>query len=97
MNSPTRVPSNYIGREQALIKHRLLESYLERLLLIIGMGAGRHSGLPMELCYVDCFAGPWGDPSENLEGTSIAVSLKTMAACRTTLARMGVWRSMALP
>ena len=71
MNSQHHVPIGYEGREQALIKHLLLKSYLERLLLIIGMG-GRRSGR-VELCYVDCFAGPWGDESDDLANTSIAI------------------------
>ena len=65
------IPSAYDGREKALIKHKLLEAYLEKLFLIIGMG-GRPKG-SIELCYVDCFAGPWGD--ESVATTSIAISL----------------------
>jgi three-Cys-motif partner protein len=71
----------------------LLKNYLERLLMIVGMSGGRQ-GWPMELCYVDCFAGPWGDPSESLAGTSIAISLKTMADCCTTLRRKGIQVAM---
>lgn len=71
------VPANYDGREQAWIKHQLLESYLEKLLLIIGMAARKQG--KVEICYVDCFAGPWGDDSAQVEGTSIAISLRTMA------------------
>ena len=77
------MPQSYDGREQAWIKHQLLASYLQRLLMIIGMG-GRRSG-EIEICYVDCFAGPWGDDSDDLEGTSIAISLRTMAECRRVL------------
>ena len=43
------VPAIYDGREQAWIKHQLLESYLEKLLLIIGMAA-RSQG-KVEICY----------------------------------------------
>jgi len=32
-------PTGYDGREQALIKHELLKSYLEKLFFIVGMGA----------------------------------------------------------
>lgn len=56
-NSQGTVPETYRGREQAYIKHRLLESYLEKLFLIVGMSA-RKLGIT-EFCYVDCFAGPW--------------------------------------
>ena len=84
------IPTAYDGREQALIKHKLLESYLEKLFLIIGMG-GRREG-HIELCYVDCFAGPWGD--ESVATTSIAISLKVLDSCRKTLARKGVQASI---
>ncbi len=86
------VPAIYDGREQAWIKHQLLESYLEKLLLIIGMAARTHG--KVEICYVDCFAGPWGDDSEQMEGTSIAISMRTMAMCKQKLAKLGVDATM---
>ena len=50
VGSGVSVPGSYEGREQAFIKHRLLESYLEKLFLIVGMRAG---ALGMtELCSV---------------------------------------------
>ena len=73
--APSVVPPSYRGREQAWIKHQLLESYLEKLMLIVGMAAKRQGTI--EICYVDCFSGPWG--TSELESTSIAVSLRTMA------------------
>lgn len=84
----TDVPETYLGREQAFIKHQLLESYLEKLFLIIGMSA-RKLGIT-ELCYVDCFAGPWSEDSEDLTGTSIAISLRILEKCRETLGSHGV-------
>jgi three-Cys-motif partner protein len=84
------IPTAYDGREQALVKHRLLEDYLEKLFLIIGMGS-KNGGGSIELCYVDCFAGPWGDPSEDMQSTSIAISLKTLGTCRQKLASMRVY------
>lgn len=50
------VPEVYEGREQALVKHALLKSYLEKLVLIIGMSAKQTR--KAEICFVDCFAGP---------------------------------------
>jgi three-Cys-motif partner protein len=82
------VPDLYEGRIPALVKHALLKSYLEKLLLIIGMNA-RAKGR-VEICYVDCFAGPWGSDDEKLDGTSISLSLKTLAACKEKLASLGV-------
>lgn len=81
-------PDAYDGREQALIKHTLLENYLQKLFLIVGMSAKR--GRPAELCYVDCFAGPWGDESESMDSTSISISLRVLDSCRQTLESLGV-------
>jgi three-Cys-motif partner protein len=86
MDNP--VPDVYEGRIPALVKHALLKSYLEKLVLIIGMN-GREKGRA-EICYVDCFAGPWGSDDEKLDGTSISLSLKTLAACKEKLASLGV-------
>ncbi|MDD2883163.1 MAG: three-Cys-motif partner protein TcmP [Rhodoferax sp.] len=85
---PQIIPDAYIDREQALVKHKLLEAYLEKMILIIGMSAKRERSV--EIGYVDCFAGPWGDESESMAGTSIAISLQTMDSCRNKLADMGV-------
>ena len=70
----------YEGREHSLVKHELLKGYLETLLCIVGI-----SGVK-EFTYVDCFAGPWGDESDSLSGTSIAISLDILASVRKTLA-----------
>ncbi len=82
------IPETYEGREQAMVKHALLKSYLEKLVLIIGMGAKKAGHA--EICFVDCFAGPWGALNDDLEGTSISLSLKTLAACKEKLATLGV-------
>lgn len=82
------VPESYRGREQAYVKHRLLEAYLEKLFLIVGLGA-KTLGIK-ELAYVDCFAGPWGDESESLGSTSIAISLRVLSKCRVALLGLGV-------
>lgn len=85
---PQFIPDTYIGREQALVKHKLLEAYLEKLILIIGMSAKRERSV--EIGYVDCFAGPWGDESESMASTSIAISLQTMDSCHNKLLQLGV-------
>jgi three-Cys-motif partner protein len=82
------IPDAYDGHEQSYIKHELLKNYLQKLFLIIGMSAGR--GGRIELCYVDCFAGPWGDDSERMEATSIAISLRTLDICRQRLGILGI-------
>lgn len=73
---------DYKGREQAYIKHRLLETYLKRLFMIVGQ-------FKSSICYVDCFAGPWEENRDDLMDTSIGISMKIMADCREALSRMG--------
>lgn len=69
---------NYHGREHSRIKHDLLKAYLERLFMIIGQFENK-------ICYVDCFAGPWQDSSDNFQGTSFAISLGIMQSCKEAL------------
>ena len=69
---------HYKGREHSGIKHYLLESYLEKLFMIIGQHEKR-------ICYIDCFSGPWQEADQNLSGTSIRLSLDVMRRCRETL------------
>jgi three-Cys-motif partner protein len=83
------VPDAYLhGRELAYIKHQLLEGYLEKLFMIVGMSSTK-LGIT-ELCYVDCFAGPWSDDSEDMASTSIAISLQILDHCRQALGRRGM-------
>ena len=74
-------PIHYKGREHSYIKHRLLETYLETLFMIIGQHEQR-------ICYVDCFSGPWQESDENLSGTSIALSLNVMRKCQNSLRKL---------
>lgn len=82
------MPAGYDQRELAFSKHTLLERYLQKLFLIVG--AGRKTQGKMKFCYVDCFAGPWGDSSEKLETTSIAISLSVLSSCKAALENLGV-------
>jgi three-Cys-motif partner protein len=75
-------PKDYIGREQTFIKHTLLNNYLYRLFMIIG----RYED---SISYVDCFAGPWQEGSDDLRATSIAISLNIMKKCREGLSQLG--------
>lgn len=75
------IPSQYKGREQAYFKHQLLEAYLERLFMIVG----HHQ---RTICYVDCFAGPWKSQDDDLEDTSIVISLNLINKCREGLQRL---------
>lgn len=69
-----QIPVEYIGREQAFIKHTVLRTYLTRLFMIISAGES-------VINYIDCFAGPWQDESDELQATSIGISLGEMAKC----------------
>lgn len=69
----------YRGREHSLIKHELLRAYLETLLSIVGVSGTKH------FVYVDCFAGPWGNDTDTLSGTSISISLEILHRVRKML------------
>lgn len=73
------MPSIYIGKEQAYVKHTILKTYLQRLFLIVGQSK------ETVINYVDCFAGPWKEEDEDLSDTSIGVSLEQMASCQESL------------
>jgi three-Cys-motif partner protein len=75
-------PEDYIDREQTFIKHTLLNNYLYRLFMIIG----RHE---KSISYVDCFAGPWQEGSDDLRDTYIAISLNIMQKCKEGLSQLG--------
>jgi len=79
---PMKLPDSYRGREQAYIKHLLLSKYLERLFMIIG----QHQS---SIRYVDCFSGPWQEGSEDLQDTSVGISLAIMQKCQQGLKAMG--------
>ncbi|SHN44566.1 three-Cys-motif partner protein [Duganella sacchari] len=81
------IPQAYVGREQAYIKHLLLDGYLERLLYIVGWNASLlgHE----EIIFVDCFAGPWQDDSDDLKSTSIAISMDVLSKVQYALAEKG--------
>jgi len=76
------VPVSYHGREQAFVKHRLLEIYLQRLFIIIGLNQ-------RSIRYVDCFSGPWQEDSADLQDTSIGIALRIFQKAREGLKKMG--------
>lgn len=78
----TEIPAHYKGREQAFIKHALLRAYLYKLFMIIGQKQ-------QSISYVDCFAGPWQENTEDMRDTSIGISLEAMRNCLESLRAMG--------
>lgn len=76
-----QVPDEYKGREQSLLKHRVLHEYLLGWGHKLGSVAQRRR---VRLCYVDGFAGPWKSKSESLDDTSIAIGLRALEAAAAT-------------
>ncbi len=68
---------DYEGREQTLVKHLILQHYLERFAHIIFSHW-------QSITYVDCFAGPWNSKSEKLEDSSFAIALQELRKARDT-------------
>ena len=71
-NSEDRLinPENYVGREQALVKHTFLSRYLR-------------DGLPKlsrfgSFAYIDLFAGPWEERADDCSDTSFGIALRRM-------------------
>lgn len=73
------MPDSYIGREQAYIKHQILETYIQRLFSVVGQSKED------VINYVDCLSGPWEAGDKMLGDTSIGISLKQMAECQQML------------
>ncbi len=77
----------YLEREQTLVKHFILQKYLERFAHIVGTFADA-------ITYVDCFSGPWNVRSQDLKDSSFAIALAELRKARNTLAARG--RSLKL-
>lgn len=73
------VPSEYFGREQTWLKHRVLEEYATGWAMKLGSFAGR-------LWYVDCFAGPWRSQNVERRDTSVFRGIEALKAARATWA-----------
>jgi len=54
------------------VKHSVLESYLIRLMMIVGQKRADTIG------FVDAFAGPWQSATSDLSDTSIGIALEQM-------------------
>jgi three-Cys-motif partner protein len=74
--------TNYAGREQAYIKHCLLEEYLPELAYKVGSAWS-------ELVYVDGFAGPWQATHSDYADTSFGVALEALRRCQVGLREHG--------
>jgi three-Cys-motif partner protein len=74
--------ADYAGREQAYVKHVLLESYLERLVHKVASTYDH-------VAYVDGFAGPWQSANEKFEDTSFGIALSALRSAKATWKRHG--------
>ncbi len=68
---------DYLGREQAYVKHVFLERYLKRL---VHKTASSYD----HVVYVDGFAGPWQSASEQFQDTSFGIALKALGQAKAT-------------
>ncbi|WAS92504.1 three-Cys-motif partner protein TcmP [Nannocystis punicea] len=71
---------DYRRREQAFVKHYVLDHYLQKLALKIG-----HYRPNTTLNYIDGFSGPWQHATEELRDTSPHVALTQLCAAREVL------------
>lgn len=75
-------PRWYEGREQALVKHTFLDTYMPAQIPKIVSWAE-------EFAYVDLFAGPWQSKSGDYSDTSFGIALRRMTEARTKQAQLG--------
>ncbi|MBY0521425.1 MAG: three-Cys-motif partner protein TcmP [Sphingomonas sp.] len=75
-------PQWYDGREQALVKHTFLDTYMPAQIPKIVSWAN-------EFAYVDLFAGPWQSKSGNYADTSFGIALRRMSEAKATQAKLG--------
>ena len=70
--------SNYKGREQAYVKHSLLEVYLPELAYRVGKKWD-------SLVYVDGFAGPWKTHDPGHADSSFSIAIDALRRSQTGL------------
>jgi three-Cys-motif partner protein len=73
---------NYLGREQTLIKHIILQRYLLRLAVIVGTWAD-------SITYIDCFSGPWESTTSDYSDTSFGIAVLELKKAQAELAKKG--------
>ena len=69
---------HYLGREQAYVKHCLLEKYLAPLVYKVGSAWD-------SIVYIDGFSGPWQVNDPDLRDSSFGVALETLHAAHNGL------------
>lgn len=71
---------NYLGREQTLVKHIILQKYLLRLAVIVGTWAD-------SVTYIDCFSGPWESQTTDCSDTSFGIAIQELKKAQAELAK----------
>lgn len=74
-NSPLNDDDLYLGREQTLVKHSILQNYLEQFAIVVGSHWDT-------ITYVDCFSGPWNVQSDDFRDSSFAIALDQLRKAR---------------
>ncbi len=75
-------PRWYEGREQALVKHTFLDTYMPAQIPKIVSWAD-------EFTYIDLFAGPWQSNSGDYSDTSFGIALRRMTEAKETQSKLG--------
>lgn len=75
-------PRWYEGREQALVKHTFLDTYMPAQIPKVVSWAD-------EFTYIDLFAGPWQAKSDDYADTSFGIALRRMSEAKVMQAKIG--------
>jgi len=73
--------ANYVGREQAYVKHHFLADYVERLVFKVASSY-------KEVVYIDGFSGPWKDQGDRFEDTSFGIALQALRKAKAEWKRI---------
>jgi len=74
--------ADYVGREQAYVKHVFLQEYLEALI-------HKTASTYPHIVIVDGFAGPWQSANEKFEDTSFGVALAALRSAKESWKKNG--------
>ena len=70
--------ANYKDREQAYVKHCLLERYIPDWAYKVGSTWD-------SLAYIDAFAGPWQTKDPNYADSSFGIAVNALRRCQSSL------------
>ncbi|KQX20697.1 MULTISPECIES: three-Cys-motif partner protein TcmP [unclassified Sphingomonas] len=73
--------ANYLGREQAYVKHHFLADYVERLVFKVASAY-------RDVVYIDGFSGPWKDQGQSFEDTSFGIALEALRKAKAEWKRI---------